>query len=115
MKKAKALVVGAVKRFLDARCSLHAAGLTYFALLSFMPVLCLSLLLAKVCGVGDVARDQINTRLDAYITQIETAHDDPSVVAHMPPEKLKEKKEAAKAIASQARSLEPTVRPGGPV
>jgi len=105
MKKAKAFVVGSVKCFLDARCSLHAAGLTYFALLSFVPVLCLSLLLAKVCGVGDVARDQINTRLDAYITQIETAHDDPSIAVHLPPEKLKEKKEAAKALASQARDI----------
>ena len=105
MKKAKALLLGSIKNFLDARCSLHAAGLTYFALLSFVPVLCLSLLLAKTCGVGDVARTQINQRLDAYITQIETAHDDPDVVARMSPEKLKEKKEAAKALASQAREI----------
>ena len=105
MKKAKALVFGAIRNFLDARCSLHAAGLTYFALLSFVPVLCLSLLLAKTCGVGDIARTQINQRLDAYITQIETAHDDPDVAARIPPEKLKEKKEAAKALASQAREI----------
>ena len=105
MKRAKALLLGIVKTFLDARCSLHAAGLTYFSLLSFVPVLCLSLLLAKVCGVGDIARTQINQRLDAYITQIETAHDDPDVVAHMSPEKRKEKKEAAKALASQARDI----------
>jgi len=98
MKKAKALLLGSVRNFLDARCSLHAAGLTYFALLSFVPVLCLSLLLAKTCGVGDVARTQINQRLDAYITQIETAHDDPAVVERMPPE-------AAKALASQAREI----------
>ena len=91
--------------FGSSHCSMHAAGLTYFALLSFVPVLCLSLLLAKTCGVGDVARTQINQRLDAYITQIETAHDDPDVASRMPPEKLKEKKEAAKALASQARDI----------
>lgn len=105
MKKAKALLLGSIKNFLDARCGLHAAGLTYFALLSFVPVLCLSLLLAKTCGVGDIARTEINKRLDAYITQIETAHDDPGVVAHMPPEKRREKKDAAKALASQAREI----------
>ena len=105
MNKTKALLLGAIRNFLDARCSLHAAGLTYFALLSFVPVLCLSLLLAKTCGVGDVARTQINQRLDAYITQIETAHDDPAVVERMPPEKLKEKKAAARALASQAREI----------
>lgn len=105
MKRAKALLLGSVKSFLDARCGLHAAGLTYFSLLTFVPVLCLSLLLAKVCGVGDVARTEINQRLDAYITQIETAHDDPDIVAHTPPEKLKERKEAAKALASQARDI----------
>jgi len=105
MKKAKAFVFGTVKNFLDARCSLHAAGLTYFTLLAFVPVLCLSLLLAKTCGVGDIARTQINQRLDAYITHIETAHDDPDVAASLPPEKLKEKKEAAMALASQAREV----------
>ena len=74
--KAKALLRGLVGNFLDARCSLHAAGLTYFTLLSLVPILCLSLLLAKVCGVGDIARTQINRSLDAYITQVETSQDD---------------------------------------
>jgi len=105
MKRVKAILIGSAKGFLAARCSLHAAGLTYFTLLSFVPVLCLSLLLAKICGVGDVARTQINSRLDSYITQIETAHDDPGVAQHLSPEKLKEKKEAAKALASQARDV----------
>lgn len=105
MKKAKALLLGSVRNFLDARCGLHAAGLTYFALLSFVPVLCLSLLLAKTCGVGDIARTEINKRLDAYITQIETVHDEPDSIVRISPEKQKEKKEAAKALASQAREI----------
>ena len=75
MRRARTLLLASVRGFLDARCGLHAAGLTYFSLLSFVPVLCLSLLLAKACGVGDIARTEINRHLDAYITQIETMHD----------------------------------------
>ena len=105
MRKARTLLFGSVKSFLDSRCGLHAAGLTYFSLLSFVPILCLSLLLAKTCGVGDVARKEINRHLDAYITQIETMHDDPSVVATMSEERRREKRYTAKAIATQARDV----------
>ena len=105
MRKARTLLFGSVKGFLDSRCGLHAAGLTYFSLLSFVPILCLSLLLAKTCGVGDVARKEINRHLDAYITQIETMHDDPSVVATMSEERRREKRYTAKAIATQARDV----------
>ena len=105
MRRARTLLLASVKGFLDARCGLHAAGLTYFSLLSFVPILCLSLLLAKVCGVGDVAREQINIHLDAYITQLETVHDDPTVAATMTEERRQAKKDAAKAIATQARDV----------
>jgi membrane protein len=105
MRKARTFLFGAIKGFSESRCGLHAAGLTYFSLLSFVPILCLSLLLAKVCGVGDVARTEINRHLDTYITQIETMHDDPSVVATMPEARRKEKRDTAKAIATQAREV----------
>jgi YihY family inner membrane protein len=105
MRRARTLLLASVKGFLDARCGLHAAGLTYFSLLSFVPILCLSLLLAKMCGVGDVAREQINIHLDAYITQLETVHDDPTVAATMTEERRQAKKDAAKAIATQARDV----------
>ena len=105
MGKMRTLLLGSIKNFLDSRCGLHAAGLTYFSLLSFVPVLCLSLLLAKSCGVGDIARAEINRHLDAYITQIETLHDDSSVVITMPDAVRKEKRDSAKAIATQAREV----------
>jgi membrane protein len=63
------------------------------------------LLLAKACGVGDIARTEINRHLDAYITQIETMHDDPSVVATMSETRRMEKRSSAKAIATQAREV----------
>ena len=105
VERMRTLLIGSIKGFLDARCGLHAAGLTYFSLLAFVPVLCLSLLLAKACGIGDVARTQINRHLDAYITQIETMHDDPSVVVTMSESKRLEKRNSAKAIATQAREV----------
>lgn len=105
MRKVRTLLFGALGNFFDSRCGLHAAGLTYFSLLSFVPILCLSLLLAKACGVGDIARNEINKRLDAYITQIETMHDDPSVVATMSEPRRREKRDSAKAIATQAREV----------
>ena len=105
MVRMRTLIVGSIRCFLDARCGLHAAGLTYFSLLAFVPVLCLSLLLAKACGIGDMARIEINRHLDAYITQIETVHDDPSVVATMSGARRKEKRDSAKAIATQAREV----------
>lgn len=105
MRKVRTLLFCAVKGFFDSRCGLHAAGLTYFSLLSFVPILCLSLLLAKICGVGDVARVEINRHLDAYITQMETSHDDPSVVVAIPEKHRKERRDAAKALASQAREM----------
>ena len=40
------------------RCALHAAGLTYYSLMSLVPVLCLLVLLARACGAGDFARDK---------------------------------------------------------
>ena len=49
------------------RCALHAAGLTYYSLMSLVPVLCLLVLLARACGVGDFAREKINVTIDQMI------------------------------------------------
>lgn len=103
--KAKALLRGIVGNFLDARCSLHAAGLTYFTLLSLVPILCLSFLLAKACGVGDIARTQINRSLDAYITQVENSQEGVVIPGGVSAEEMKERTAAAKALATQARRI----------
>jgi len=65
--------------FLGNRCSLHAAGLTYFSLLALVPILCLLLFAAKTCGVDEYARRQINGKLDAMIATVEKAQDDDMV------------------------------------
>ncbi len=60
-----------LKSFNEHRCGLHAAGLTYFTILGFVPVLCMLMVCAKTCGVGNLARDKINEQIDAFITQVE--------------------------------------------
>ena len=60
-----------LKSFSDHRCGLHAAGLTYFSILGFVPVLCMLMVCAKACGVGNFARDKINEQIDAFITRVE--------------------------------------------
>ena len=89
--------------FKRSRCGLHAAGLTYFTLLTTVPVLCLLLLLAKTCGVGDFARSQINQRIDAMIQEIEVAQDDPALPIPTSEEERERKKIAAREFATQAR------------
>lgn len=94
-----------IAAFLGARCSLHAAGLTYFSLLSLVPILCLSFLLAKSCGLGDIAREQVDRGLGAYIEQVENSQNDLIFAGGMSAEAHKERTEAAKALASQARRI----------
>lgn len=49
------------------KCSLHAAGLTYFSVLSVIPVLMLMLLLTKPCGMYDWARTKLISQTDQMI------------------------------------------------
>ncbi len=59
------------KSFGAHRCGLHAAGLTYFTILGFVPVLCLLMVCAKTCGLGDRARNEVNKQFDLFIANIE--------------------------------------------
>ncbi len=99
-------IAGTVRRFLDNDCPIHAAGLTYFSLLAVVPVLCCILVTAKMCGVDRVARDQINAQIDAAITNIDRAQDDP--LAKLTPAgeaELERKRIAAAEFARQARRV----------
>ena len=96
--------------FLGCHCSLHAAGLTYFSLLALIPVLCCILVLAKAARVDHVARDQINARIDALITEVENGQKKPAAQEEtaQSPEKarqLEKKRIAAEEFAKQARSF----------
>jgi len=97
-----------VSGFLEHNCSLHAAGLTYFALLAVIPVLCCILVAAKACHVDTYARTQINAQIDAIITQIENGQEDrlaQATSAFEKEEARKAKQAAAKEFATKARQI----------
>jgi len=101
----------AVKEFLDGRCSLHAAGLTYYSLLAFIPILCLLLTLAKTLNADEYARKFINGQIDSLIANVESGGDMPAFlsVPGMTEEKIAERRRSARDFADQARSITNTL------
>ena len=89
------------------RCALHAAGLTYFSLLSLVPVLCLLLVLARACGAGDFAREKINASIDQMIVNFEKGPEKlpDFLTRNQPPEQIEARRQAAKEFAQQAREI----------
>ena len=77
-----------LKSFSDHRCGLHAAGLTYFTILGFVPVLCMLMVTAKACGVGNFARGKINEQIDAFITRVEEGQKEAEAQAAAVPQEV---------------------------
>lgn len=99
-----------LKGFLSHSCGLHAAGLTYWSLLSVVPVLCLLLLFARTCGLGDLAHKQVDSYIDAAITSIEKGQDEPPeylsfLSKGQTPEAQAAKRESAHELAVKAREI----------
>ena len=95
-----------VQGFLDNHCSLHAAGLTYFSMLTLIPVLCCIIVFAKMARVDHYAREQLNGQIDAFITNIEKGQE--SELAKLTPQDAKQaekKRIAAEEFAHQARQF----------
>ena len=60
-----ARVVRLVARgFMNDQCNLHASALTYYTLMSLIPLLALGLSLARVFGGGDLAREKITAEIN---------------------------------------------------
>ena len=57
--------------FRSNRCALHAASLTFYSLMAFVPVLVLALGLARSLGGADLLQRQVTTHLDAWLTEME--------------------------------------------
>lgn len=101
-----------VRTFLDNHCSMHAAGLTYYSMLALVPVLCITLLCAKMFGAGDFAREKIHAKIEQAIKDIETAPAEVAAPIPVPapsPEAIAEKKRIAGEFAAQAREIEAQV------
>ena len=85
---------------------MHAAGLTYFSMLALVPLLCVLLSVAKVCGADDYARKKINEQIDVMISNVEHAHDDAvAPIAIVSEEERERKRIAAEEFAAQARDI----------
>jgi len=99
-----------VDAFFAHNCSMHAAGLTYFALLAVIPVLCCILVAAKTCHVDHYARNAINARIDTIITNVEKGQDDNSLPFDLFSDEEQEKKRiAAEEFAAVARDISNTL------
>lgn len=101
-----------IKSFLDNNCSMHAAGLTYFSILAIVPILCVLLVAAQVCGLDDYAKQGVNDYLDKVITQVEHGQDDQLLTSLPIPtseEDREKKRVAAEFFAQQAREVSNTL------
>lgn len=98
--------------FGEHRCGLHAAGLTYFMILGFVPVLCMLMVCAKTCGLGSFAREKVNEQIDLVVSSIEKGKEEamaaaaevasPEKIAAVTNEADAQKKEDAPAPAEPA-------------
>ncbi len=99
-------VKGVFARYTRAHCALHAAGLTYFSLLAFMPLLCVLLLCAKACGAGDYVREQVDAHVESLIRDVEEAPDTEfAALAAADAQEREERRAGAQFIGRQARTL----------
>ena len=106
MKKIVDYFKRVISGFLGNNCSMHAAGLTYFAMLGLVPILCIVLFTAKTCGVDDYAHNYINSYLDTMISNIEHGQDDDIALITAADEAEREKKRiAAEEFAREARKI----------
>ena len=95
-----------VAGFAGSRCPMQAAALTYFSILSLVPLLCVVLAFAKAVGVDDFARKSVNGYLDSLIVNIEQGQND-ELISKLPfgGEDREKKRIAAEVFASEARSV----------
>ena len=75
--KAYEWVKTVLRAFLDNNCAMHAAGLTYYAMLALVPVLCVLLLLAKSFGADQYAKERAHAWFEDHVRQFEQAVAEP--------------------------------------
>ena len=97
-----------LKGFSENRCALHAAGLTYFSILSVVPVLLLMLLLTKPCGMYEWSREKLRVQTDEMIATFFEQKDAAKPAAEDP------KAEAAQQPAAEAKPAEAGPAEAGP-
>ena len=94
-----------VRAFAANHCAMHAAGLTYYALLAIVPILCVLLLTAKTLGADDVLRAELNRRIDAMIASVESGQDDELIVLPADEEARAQRRAMAQEFGQRARAV----------
>ena len=84
-RKSFKFIWGVVGRFLDNHCTIHSAGLTYYAILSLVPILCVILIAAKTFGAQDFAKEKIRAWMDARIESIEKGPEEMTAITSVLP------------------------------
>ena len=106
MKKLIGKALTVFRDFADSHCAMHAAGLTYFSMLAIVPLLCVLLSVAQLCGADHLAREKINAQIDAMISNVEHGQEDElAAVTTLSAEERERKRIAAEEFAAQARTL----------
>ena len=96
--------------FTETRCPMLAAGLTYYTIVIFVPLLCMLLVAAKAFNADDFARRKIHEQIEMSLARFEAAQDDPLAAVAGGDEKAREgKRAAARMLAAQARDIEAQV------
>lgn len=100
-------VQGACRLFFKCNCSVYAASLTYYSILSVVPVLCILLLLAKTVGLDDFAHEKIHEQCEQFISDFETAPETSVTSRALEDEaSIAAKAETARSFANEARRIE---------
>ena len=97
------LVSLVVTGFRSNQCSLHAASLTFFSLMALIPVLALTLAMARTFGGAELAKAQIDKQLNGLMAQMEQAVEERAAPAGETAEKAKA--EVTKAFSAQVREI----------
>ena len=92
-----------VNGFVRNRCALHAAGLTYFSILSVVPVLLLMLLLTKPCGMYEWSREKLRVQTDQMIETFFEQKGVASAAAATPEDAAAKPEDGAKPAEAQAK------------
>lgn len=87
------------------QCSLHAASLTFFSLMALVPVLVLALALARTFGGANLAKEQLDKQLDAWMRQMEQAVEVRTDGAQTSAEAEQAQAEVTKAFSAQVREI----------
>ncbi|MDD4622556.1 MAG: YihY family inner membrane protein [Lentisphaerae bacterium] len=95
----------AVSGFKRSQCSLRAASLTFFSLMALIPVLAMTLAMARAFGGAELAKEQLNRQLDNWMVQMEQAAEAKALEAGVEAQAGSGQHEITKTFSTQVREV----------